>query len=636
MKSKMLLDHIHEPKDLEALSNEELEQLSQEIRDFIINVVSRNGGHLASNLGIVELTLAVHRVFKSPIDKIIWDVGHQSYVHKIITGRKNEFSSLRTLGGLSGFPKICESEHDIFDTGHSSTSISAAQGIAIAKEQLSRSGKVVAVIGDGALTGGMAFEALNFTGHKKNDLVVILNDNEMSISPNVGALSMYLHRLRLEPAYTTPKDYLAHILKQIPGFGSRLYNVLSRIEGSLKYLLTPGMLFEEFGFKYFGPIDGYNFETLERALIRARDRKGPVLVHVLTSKGRGYKPAQEQCNKFHGISPFEIETGQVKKKKNLIPSYTEVFGNTLCEMANEDKSIVAITAAMKEGTGLTRFANEHPARFFDVGIAEQHAVTMAAGMAREGLKPFVAIYSTFMQRALDQVLHDICMMNLPVVLCLDRAGLVGEDGPTHHGVFDISFLRMIPGMEILAPRDELELKMMLKYAAKSCGPIALRYPRGVGVGTTENESDRPAIIKGKSELLKEGKDIAFLTLGNMAVPALEAARKLEALTGKSIKVINPRFVKPCDQNIITDLIKYNMPVVTIEEHALAGGFGSHIIETISDMGATLPVLRLGIKDSFIEHGTQKELREIAGLGSENIFNRVSNWIGKTKKLKLAV
>ncbi|MGM0600931.1 MAG: 1-deoxy-D-xylulose-5-phosphate synthase, partial [Candidatus Rifleibacteriota bacterium] len=581
----MLLDQIHDPRDLESLSIEELEQLSQEIRDFIINVVSRNGGHLASNLGIVELTLAVHRVFKSPIDKIIWDVGHQSYTHKILTGRKDEFPSLRTLGGVSGFPKIGESEHDIFNTGHSSTSISAAQGIAIAKEQLSRSGKVVAVIGDGALTGGMAFEALNFTGHKKNDLVVILNDNEMSISPNVGALSMYLHKLRLEPAYTTPKDYLAHILKQIPGFGSRLYNVLSRIEGSLKYLLTPGMLFEEFGFKYFGPIDGYNFETLERALIRARDRNGPVLVHVLSSKGQGYKPAQEQCNKFHGIGPFEIETGQVKKKKNLIPSYTEVFGDTLCEIAKEDKSVVAITAAMKEGTGLTRFANEYPARFFDVGIAEQHAVTMAAGMAREGLKPFVAIYSTFMQRALDQVLHDICMMNLPVVLCLDRAGLVGEDGETHHGVFDISFLRMIPGINILAPRDELELKMMLKHASNQDKPIVIRYPRGAGVGTTEAENDRPTIIKGKSETVKEGNDIAFLALGNMVKPAVEAAAKLEIITGNSIKVINPRFVKPCDEKILTDLLHSNIPIVTIEEHCLAGGFGSQIIEQLSDMGA---------------------------------------------------
>ena len=635
MKSKMLLDQIHDPKDLENLSIEELEQLSQEIRDFIINVVSRNGGHLASNLGIVELTLAVHRIFKSPIDKIIWDVGHQSYVHKILTGRKDDFPSLRTLGGVSGFPKICESEHDIFNTGHSSTSISAAQGIAIAKEQLSRSGKVVAVIGDGALTGGMAFEALNFTGHKKNDLVVILNDNEMSISPNVGALSMYLHRLRLEPAYTTPKDYLAHILKQIPGFGSRLYNVLSRIEGSLKYLLTPGMLFEEFGFKYFGPIDGYNFETLERALTRARDRSGPVLVHVLTSKGRGYKPAQEQCNKFHGIGPFEIETGRVKKKKNIVPSYTEVFGNTLCQLANEDKSIVAITAAMKEGTGLTRFANEHPARFFDVGIAEQHAVTMAAGMAREGLKPFVAIYSTFMQRALDQVLHDICMMDLPVILCLDRAGLVGEDGPTHHGVFDISFLRMIPGIEILAPRDELELAMMLKYAANSGRPIAIRYPRGIGVGTTESESDRPPIVKGKSELIKEGKDIAFLALGNMVIPALEAAKSIEKHTGNSVKVINPRFIKPCDDSI-SDLISFNKPVVTIEEHALAGGFGSQVLESLSDRGANLPVLRLGIRDNFIEHGTQKELREIVGLNSESIFNSVNEWIGQKKKLKLAV
>jgi len=436
----MILDRIREPADLEFLSYDELQQLSSEIREMIINVVSRNGGHLASNLGIVELTLAVHRIFRSPKDQIVWDVGHQCYTHKIVTGRREQFAGIRTFGGISGFPKICESRHDIFNTGHSSTSISAAQGLAIANQQFRRDGKVVAVIGDGALTAGMAFEALNYTGHEKNDVVVILNDNEMSISPNVGAMSMYLHRLRLEPAYTTPKDYLAHVLKQIPGFGSRLYNVISRLEGSLKYLLTPGMLFEEFGFKYFGPVDGYDFETLERALIRARDRKGPVLVHVLTEKGRGYKPAQEFCHKFHGTGPFEISTGKAKSSSKAPPSYTDVFGNVICRLAAQNEDIVAITAAMKEGTGLNRFALDFPARFFDVGIAEQHAITMAAGMAKGGLRPFVAIYSSFMQRAYDQLIHDVSLMKLPVVMCLDRAGLVGEDGPTHHGVFDVSFL----------------------------------------------------------------------------------------------------------------------------------------------------------------------------------------------------
>lgn len=631
----MILEKINGPQDLETLSIEELQTLSQEIRDCIIRVVSRNGGHLASNLGIVELTLAVHRVFQSPRDQIVWDVGHQSYAHKIITGRKEQFPTIRTLGGISGFPKICESEHDTFNTGHSSTSISAAQGIAIAKEHLNRNGKVVAVIGDGALTGGMAFEALNFTGHQKNDVVVILNDNEMSISPNVGALSMYLHRLRLEPAYTTPKDYLAHVLKQIPGFGSRLYNVLSRIEGSLKYLLTPGMLFEEFGFKYFGPVNGYDFDTLERALIRARERKGPVLVHVLTSKGQGYQPAQEQCHKFHGIGPFEIETGKVKKAGDNPPSYTEVFGKVLCDLATKDKHIVAITAAMKEGTGLTRFAVEHPSRFYDVGIAEQHAVTMAAGMARGGLKPFVAIYSTFMQRAVDQVVHDVAMMNLPVVFCLDRAGLVGEDGPTHHGVFDITFLRMIPGLQFLSPRDEVELEMMLKYAAVAEGPVAIRYPRGNGVGSGESWQERKPIVKGRAEIVKEGSDVAVFAVGNSLFPALKACEQLET-SGIKARVINPRFIKPFDRNALAEVIRKRMPIVTIEEHALTGGFGSLITEAAADLGNQSPILRIGIPDDFVEHGSQKELRALLKLDSEGIAARIQDWIGRKNNLRVAV
>lgn len=629
----MILDRIHDPKDLDSLSIAELQQLSSEIRDLIISVVSRNGGHLASNLGIVELTLAVHRVFQSPRDQIIWDVGHQSYTHKIITGRRDKFSSLRTFGGLSGFPKICESEHDVFNTGHSSTSISAAQGLAIAKDQLQHDGKVVAIIGDGALTAGMAFEALNFTGHEKNDVVVILNDNEMSISPNVGAMSMYLHRLRLEPAYTTPKDYLAHVLKQIPGFGSRLYNVLSRLEGSLKYLLTPGMLFEEFGFKYFGPVDGYDFETLERALIRARERKGPVLVHVLTEKGRGYQPAREHCHKFHGVGPFEIETGKAKKLSKMPPSYTEVFGDVLCRIAARDKRVVAITAAMKEGTGLNRFASEFPARFFDVGIAEQHAVTMAAGMARGGLKPFVAIYSSFVQRAFDQVIHDVALMNLPVVICLDRAGLVGEDGPTHHGVFDVSYLRMIPDIQLLAPRDEVELEQMLHYAADEEGTVAIRYPRGAGVGCEDKVSDRSEIIAGKSELIRDGRDAAILALGHTLHPVLEAAEKLEK-SGISLRVINPRFVKPFDLDMLTDIIRRKLPIITVEENVLAGGFGSLVAEHACEMGHMSGFLRIGLDDKFIQHGTQEELRRLLKIDAEGIADRIAAWL-KISAVKVA-
>lgn len=625
----MILNQIHEPKDLEHLSIDELKQLSDEIRERIISVVSRNGGHLASNLGIVELTLAVHRVFQSPRDQIIWDVGHQSYTHKLITGRAEQFPSLRTLGGISGFPKICESRHDIFNTGHSSTSISAAQGLAIAKEHLQKDGKVVAIIGDGALTAGMAFEALNFTGHKKNDVVVILNDNEMSISPNVGALSMYLHRLRLEPAYTTPKDYLAHILKQIPGFGSRLYNVISRLEGSLKYLLTPGMLFEEFGFKYFGPVSGYDFETLERALVRARDRKGPVLIHVLTEKGRGYKPAQEHCNKFHGIGPFEIETGKAKKSGEMPPTFTEVFGETLCKLAATDKTIVAITAAMKEGTGLNRFANEFPSRFYDVGIAEQHAVTMAAGMARGGLKPFVVIYSTFAQRAYDQIIHDVALMGLPVVFCIDRAGLVGEDGPTHQGAFDVSFLRIIPGLQFLAPRDVIELELMLEYAAKQTGPVAIRYPRGAGSVSKDSIASRLSITTGRAEVVKKGDQLAIWALGHMLPAALIVAHELETL-GINAKVINPRFIKPFDHELLADIVQRNMPIVTVEENALPGGFGSLIAEHAIEAGHTAGMLRIGLPDEFIQHGSQDELRSILKIDAEGIKAKILEWL-KTKR-----
>lgn len=626
----MILNRIREPKDLEPLSLDELKLLSDEIRERIITVVSRNGGHLASNLGIVELTLAIHRVFHSPHDQIIWDVGHQSYTHKLVTGRAEQFPGLRTLGGLSGFPKICESRHDAFNTGHSSTSISAAQGLAIAKEQMQQSGKVIAVIGDGALTAGMAFEALNFTGHEKNDVVVILNDNEMSISPNVGALSMYLHRLRLEPAYTTPKDYLAHILKQIPGFGSRLYNVISRLEGSLKYLLTPGMLFEEFGFKYFGPVDGYDFETLERALVRARDRKGPVLVHVLTEKGRGYIPAQEERPKFHGIGPFEIETGKVKKSGEFRPTFTEVLGQTLCRLAAENRKIVAITAAMKEGTGLNRFAAEYPARFFDVGIAEQHAVTMAAGMAKGGLKPFVAIYSTFMQRAFDQAVHDVALMNLPVVFCLDRAGLVGEDGPTHHGAFDISFLRIIPNLQLLAPADEHELQLMLEYAASHDGPVVIRYPRGSSIESRPAGMRPPPLVCGQAETMLQGNDLSIWALGHMLPAAAQAVKNLKT-AGIDAALVNPRFVKPFDVDLLAATVRRNVPIVTIEENALTGGFGSMVAEHALDLGHTAGMLRIGLPDEFVQHGSQEELRSLLKLDARGIEERITTWF-KTRHL----
>ncbi len=622
----MLLERINEPSDLKKLTINELEALSKEIRERIIEVVSKNGGHLASNLGIVELTLAIHRVFNSPTDQIVWDVGHQSYTHKLITGRQKEFETLRKFNGLSGFPKITESVHDAFNTGHSSTSISVAQGLALAKEHLQLPGKTIAVIGDGAMTGGMSFEALNYIGHRKSNVVVILNDNEMSISPNVGAMAMYLHRLRLEPAYTTPKDYLSKVLKNIPGFGTRLYNVLSRIEGSFKYLLTPGMLFEELGFKYIGPVDGYNFEILERALVRAKDRQGPVLVHVLTQKGRGYKPAQEQCNKFHGIGPFEIETGNTKNSGNNIPTYTEVFGNTLCKLADENKNIIAITAAMKEGTGLTKFSNTFPSRFYDVGIAEQHAVTLAAALAKSGLKPFVAIYSTFLQRAYDQIVHDVALTKQPVVFCLDRAGLVGEDGPTHHGCLDISYMRSIPNIQVMAPRDEVELSLMIEYASKQNTPVSIRYPRGYATGTTDSLISRQPIQIGKSEILKEGKDLVFMPLGSSYSDALEVINELEQKYNISVKLINPRFVKPFDDTLMSDIISSNLPIVTLEDNVLSGGFGSMIAEKLIDSGASNKLLRFGLPDNFVQHGSLRELKQMLGLDSKSIKDKILNWL----------
>ncbi len=624
----MIIEKIKSPEDLKNLTNDELTTLSGEIRQRIIEVVSKNGGHLASNLGVVELTLAVHKIFNSPTDKIIWDVGHQCYTHKIITGRNHEFDTLRQKDGISGFPKIEESEHDVFNTGHSSTSISAAQGIEIAREQQGKPGKTVAIIGDGALTGGMAFEALNYTGHLKNNLVVILNDNEMSISANVGAMSMYLHKLRLEPAFTTPKDYLAHVLKQIPGFGTRLYNIISRIEGSFKYLLTPGMFFEELGFKYFGPIDGYDFELLERALVRAKERNTPVLVHVLTQKGKGYKPAESKANKFHGVGPFEVETGNsVSSKKSSKRTYTSVFGETVCKLAEEDERVVAITAAMEEGTGLDSFSNKFPTRFFDVGIAEQHAVTMAAGMAQGGLKPFVAIYSTFLQRAYDQVLHDVALMNLPVVFCLDRAGLVGEDGETHHGLYDIPILRVIPNLQILSPADGEELELMLEYALKEIEPVVIRYPRNVIPEQRQPKNKRAPMVKGKSEIIRKGSHIVLWTVGDVLSEAIKAVETLKE-EHIGVYLINTRFIKPFDTELLKEVLRLNVPILTIEESMLAGGFGSLVVEKSLELEAVAKIYRLGVKDRFVEQGTTKELKKELGLDAFGIVKKVRHILGR--------
>ncbi len=618
-----MLDRIRSPKDLRGLSREQLMTLSGEIRQRIIEVVSKNGGHLASNLGVVELTLLLHRVFDSPRDKIIFDVGHQSYVHKIITGRLDRFHTLRQLHGISGFPKRSESPHDAFDTGHSSTSLSAGLGMAIARDLFNRNNRVVAVIGDGAMTNGMVWEALNHAGQLNKDFVVVLNDNEMSISPNVGALSRYLNKVRMEPFFSTPKDYLEYVVKQIPGLGSRLFYILSRLEGVLKYLLIPGVVFEELGFKYIGPVDVADLEQVERALVFARQRRGPVIVHVLTRKGAGYKPAQEDLPHFHGVGPFEITTGQVKNQPSP-PTYTATFGKTLTEMAVTDQRVVGITAAMKEGTGLAEFATRFPDRFFDVGIAESHAVTVAAGMAVEGLRPFIGIYSTFLQRSIDQVIHDVALMNLPVTFCLDRAGLVGEDGPTHHGVFDIPYLRMIPNLICMAPRDEFELPAMMRFALEQKGPVAIRYPRGAGVGARVAPPLAPLVL-GRSEVLREGNDAVVWAVGNTLHPALVAAERLAA-AGMQLTVINPRFIKPLDLRMLEAQLLRRLPMISCEEGALAGGFGSMLLEAAHDLGQAPTMLRIGLPDQFATQGTPAQLRALYRLDAGGITEQIREFL----------
>ncbi|MDA8235227.1 MAG: 1-deoxy-D-xylulose-5-phosphate synthase [Clostridia bacterium] len=615
-----LLDKLNSPRDIRKFEHRELQQLAEEIRQEIIETVASNGGHLAPNLGVVELTLALHLVFETPRDKIVWDVGHQSYVHKLLTGRRNEFHTLRQLDGISGFPKRTESDHDAFDTGHSSTSISAAVGMAAARDLKQDESSVVAVIGDGALTGGMAFEALNHAGHLGTNLIVVLNDNEMSIAENVGALSGYLSRMRSDPKYFKGKEDIEHIISRIPRIGPNVVRVLERIKDSFKYLVVPGMLFEELGFTYFGPIDGHNTAAIRQVLQDAKNHGGPVLVHVLTRKGKGYQPAETNPDKFHGISPFEVKTGEVHKEDGP-PSYTEIFGGALTDLAKDNLEILAITAAMPSGTGLNRFAKEFPQRFFDVGIAEQHAVTMAAGMATQGFKPVVAVYSTFLQRAYDQVLHDVCLQKLPVILALDRAGFVGEDGPTHHGVFDLAYLRHIPNMIIMAPKDENELRHMLKTAVDYAGPVTLRYPRGAGVGVPL-DAKLDSLPIGRAEILRPGQTLTLLALGTMVYPALEAAEIL-AEQGIDLRVINARFAKPLDEEAILEAARNTGGILTIEEHALHGGFGSGVMELLEAHNLkAIPFKRLGIPDEFVEHGPIKVLREKFGLSAEGIVAAV--------------
>ncbi|HHT02417.1 MAG TPA: 1-deoxy-D-xylulose-5-phosphate synthase [Firmicutes bacterium] len=609
------LDDIKGPGDLRGLTTAQLTDLADQLRRRIIETVAETGGHLASNLGVVELTLALHTVFDSPSDRLIWDVGHQSYTHKLITGRADRFATLRQYGGLSGFPKRSESPHDACETGHSSTSISVALGIATARDLKGEKYSVVAVIGDGSLTAGMAFEALNHAGEAGRDLLVVLNDNSMSISANVGGLPSYLSRIRTDPAYYRVKADVEAALRKIPAVGPSVARAAERIKDSLKYLVVPGVVFEELGFTYLGPIDGHNIPALQEVFRRARQTSGPVLVHVITEKGRGYEPAVREPDIFHGIGPFDVVSGRPIKKPSP-PSYTEVFGSQLVELAENEPRLVAVTAAMSDGTGLKEFARRFPERFFDVAIAEQHAVTFAAGLARAGLRPVVAIYSTFLQRSYDQIVHDVCLSRLPVIFAIDRAGLVGQDGETHQGAFDIPYLRHIPNMCLMAPADENELRHMLATALALDGPVAIRYPRGPGVGVPL-EGGAHALPVGKAVLLRSGSDLAIIALGQPVAAALEASEQLRR-QGISASVVNARWVKPLDENLLLELARGTGNLLTVEDGAGQAGFGSAVLETLARHGVAARVACLALPDEFVPHGSQMELRRAVGIDSQGI------------------
>ncbi|MFO7982109.1 MAG: 1-deoxy-D-xylulose-5-phosphate synthase [Desulfuromonadales bacterium] len=621
-----LLERLNSPSELEQLSTGEMETLATDLRDVILETVAENGGHLASSLGVVELSIALHRVFSTPDDKIVWDVGHQAYAHKLLTGRLAEFHTLRQYGGMSGFPKREESPHDAFDVGHSSTSISAALGMVAGRELAGGDEKVVAVIGDGSLTSGLAFEGLNQVGHLEKDMIVILNDNEMSISPNVGAISSFLSRKLSSDTYHRVKRETENLLAHLPRFGKDLVTLARRAEESIKGFLTPGMLFEAFGFDYYGPINGHDLDGLVETLENVKHRQGPVLVHVLTKKGKGYEPAETQPDLFHGVGPFDRQTGMIQAGKGGPPSYTAVFGQAMSEMARDDGQLVAITAAMTDGTGLKDFAREFPDRFFDVGIAEQHAVTFAAGLACRGMRPVVALYSTFLQRAYDNVLHDVCLQKLPVTLALDRGGLVGADGPTHHGVFDLSYLRHMPHIVFMVPRNEVELRRAMETARRHDGPFAYRYPRGNAEGLPLPR-ERETLEIGKGEKLRDGSDGVILAVGTMVKPALEAAEAL-AEEGVEIAVVDPRFIKPLDRDLLVDEGRRTKKVVTVEENVLQGGFGSAVLELFEQEGVAndVQVMRLGLPDAFIEQGTQKELRAAYGLDADGIGERIREFL----------
>ncbi|MBR2786006.1 MAG: 1-deoxy-D-xylulose-5-phosphate synthase [Clostridia bacterium] len=611
---KEILEKVNNVEDLRKLKLNEKEQLAEEIRKFILNIVSENGGHLASNLGIVELTIALHSVFNTPKDAIIWDVGHQTYVHKVITGRKNKMATLRQLDGIAGFPKVTESEFDSFNTGHSSTSISVALGMARANKLEGKSDKVVAVIGDGALTGGMAQEALNDAGSSNADVTVVLNDNEMSISKNVGGITYFLSKLRTKRFYTKTNSRVKKLTLKIPRVGERIVKFAHRMKKGIKQVFIQKMYYEDIGFTYIGPVDGHDIEKLESVFKTSKSIKGPVLIHVVTKKGKGYKIAEENPDKFHSTSSFNIETGKPKKPKK--PDYSKTFGDKLVELAKKDEKIVAISAAMIDGTGLKEFKKQFPDRIFDVGIAEQHALGMAAGMARKGFKPVISIYSSFYQRGYDQVIHDICIQNLPVVMCVDRAGIVGNDGETHQGIFDMAFFSIVPNITIMAPKDFAELEKMLEFAVNLNSPVVIRYPRG-GEGTIKfNKCDNVEL--GKAEILKTGEDLTIIAIGKMVERAMEVSNLLKE-QNIDCEVINARFVKPLDSNTIETSIRKTKHVITIEDGILHGGLGTSVIELINDCNINDVYMKAyGYDDVFVQHGSIGELEKLNGLDAKSI------------------
>jgi 1-deoxy-D-xylulose-5-phosphate synthase len=622
----MNLEDIQNPQFLKTYETDQLNKLAAEIRSFLIEKLSVNGGHLGPNLGVVELTLALHKIFESPKDKIIFDVGHQAYVHKILTGRASQFDTLRQHKGLCGFPKRIESEHDVWETGHSSTSLSAAMGMAIARDLKKTDDKVIAVIGDGALTGGMALEALNHIGHEKKDLIVVLNDNEMSIAPNVGALHNVLGRMRTARKYNRAKDELESFIRKIPALGGKLASTAERIKDSLKYLLVSGMFFEELGYTYLGPVDGHDIDDLMENLAYAKKTKGPVIIHVITKKGKGYEPAELDTNdSWHGVGPYKIESGEQIKPKKGGPSYSGVVSGTLKDLSEEDERIVVITPAMTIGSKLVDYGKAFPERLFDVGIAEQHATTLAAGLATQNMKPVLSIYSTFLQRAYDQVVHDVARQNLNVLFTIDRSGLVGADGETHQGVFDIAFMRHIPNMVLMMGKDENELQHMIYTALKyEDGPIAVRFPRGNGLGVQMDENFEQIPI-GSWEVIKDGDDVAILTFGTTIPMALEAWEIL-AKSGISARVINARFIKPLDSKMLNELYRLNMPILTVEEAVLQGGFGSAVLEHAADSQSSVLIDRMGIPDCFIEHGSVSKLLEEIGLTTPAVVERVKSLV----------